>query len=187
LASLLWLARHQDPDGSWSPGAFSCNCVGAPCSGPGAGNFTAGLTGLSVLAFLGAGYSHLSGDLYISAERPGHVLPFGRVVKKAVAWLQDHQAADGSMGVDGPKGMYNHAIAALAISEAYGMTASRDLQGPTQKAIDYLVASQNPGKGWRYSARCGESDSSVTALNALTLEVYYRYANGFGGSPGSGN
>ena len=66
--------------------------------------------------------------------------------------------------------MYNHVIAAQALSEAYGMTASRNLEGPAQRAIDYLVASQNPGKGWRYSARSGESDTSVTGWAVLALK-----------------
>ena len=168
--SLLWLARHQDPDGSWNPQAFSSNCAGIPCSGPGEREFTPGLTGLSVLAFLGAGFSQLSSEKILTSEQPGRLVHFGRVVKKALAWLLAHQAADGSIGVGGPKSMYNHAIAALALSEAYGMTASQPLRTPAQEAVDYLVASQNPGKGWRYSARCGDSDSSVTGWAVLALK-----------------
>jgi len=168
--SLFWLVRHQEPDGSWNPRAFSRNCVGTPCTGAGEEEFTAGLTSLSTLALLGAGYIQLSGDKYLSREHPGRVFPLGRVVKKAIEWLLDHQELDGSIGVGGSKGMYNHVIAAQALSEAYGMTASRSLQGPAQKAINYLVASQNPGRGWRYSARCGESDSSVTGWAVMALK-----------------
>jgi len=170
--ALFWLVRHQEPDGSWDSKAFSRTCVGTPCTGAGEEEFKAGLTGLSTLAFLGAGYSQLSGERYLSKEHPGRVFPVGRVVRKAIDWLLEHQEADGSIGVIGSKskGMVNHAIAAQALSEAYGMTASRPLRGPAQKAIDYLVASQNPGKGWRYSARCGESDSSVTGWAVMALK-----------------
>jgi squalene cyclase len=160
--SLLWLARHQDPDGSWNARAFSSHCVGARCTGPGDRDFTAGVTGLSVLAFLGSGYSHLSQDMHFSGGHPARLLHFGRVVRRALDWLMDQQAPDGSIGLGGPKGMYNHAIAAQALSEAYGMTASRHLTLSARKAIDFLVASQTPGKGWRYSPQSGESDSSVT-------------------------
>src|SRR5207247_6108441 len=64
----------------------------------------------------------------------------------------------------------NHAIAAMALSEAYGMTASAPLKDPAQKAIDFLVAAQNPGKGWRYTSKCGDSDTSVTAWAVLALK-----------------
>lgn len=170
LAALRWLARHQEPDGSWNAGGFSANCAGPPCTGPGDKEFTAGVTSLSVLAFLGAGYSHLSRDMYATAERPGSLLHFGRVARKGVDWLLDHQAPDGSIGIEGPKPMVNHAIAALALSEAYGMTAAPSFKAPAQRAIDYLVAAQNPGKGWRYTARSGESDSSVTGWAVMALK-----------------
>jgi hypothetical protein len=66
--------------------------------------------------------------------------------------------------------MYDHAIGALALSEAYGMTSATVLQGPAQKSIDFLVAAQNPGKGWRYSARSGDNDTSVTGWAAMALK-----------------
>ena len=66
--------------------------------------------------------------------------------------------------------MYNHAIAAMALSEAWGMSGIEQLRQPAQKAIDFLVAAQNPGKGWRYTARCGENDSSVTGWCVMALK-----------------
>ena len=68
------------------------------------------------------------------------------------------------------KYMYNHTVAALALSEAYGMTASSPLKEPAQKAIDFVVASQNPGKGWRYSAKCGDNDTSVSGWAIMALK-----------------
>jgi hypothetical protein len=94
-------------------------------------------TAMALLAFLGAGYSHLSKDVYDD-------IPFGSVVKRGIQWLVDRQAEDGSfMGA----GIAAHAWAALALSEAYGMTASRPLQEPAQRAIDWLV--DHPAKDAR--------------------------------------
>ena len=68
------------------------------------------------------------------------------------------------------KYMYNHTVAALCLSEAYGMTASQPLKEPAQKAIDFTVAAQNPGKAWRYSAKCGDNDSSVSGWAVMALK-----------------
>ena len=170
LEALLWLGQHQDPDGSWSSDAFSSRCTGEPCSGPGGKGFTAGVTSLSLLGFLGFGFSQLSHDKYLSRQYPRRVINTGDVVRRALQWLQSHQAPDGSIGISGSKPMYNHVLAALALSEAYGMTASQGLKAPAQKSIDFIVASQTPGKGWRYSPNCGESDSSVTAWAVMALK-----------------
>jgi hypothetical protein len=66
--------------------------------------------------------------------------------------------------------MYNHTTAALCLSEAYGMTASQPLKEPAQKAIDFVVAAQNPGRGWRYSAKPGDNDCSVTGWAVMALK-----------------
>jgi hypothetical protein len=50
------------------------------------------------------------------------------------------------------------------------MTASQPLKEPAQKAIDFTVAAQNPGKAWRYSAKCGDNDSSVSGWAVMALK-----------------
>ncbi len=170
LAALKWLARHQSPDGSWSADKFSNQCASSKCSGPGVNSYDTGLTGLSLLAFLGAGYSHLSKDEFPDPANPGRMLKFGEVCKKAVQWLMAHQDPEGCVGERGEKYMYNHTIAALALSESYGMTSAQLLKQPAQKGIDFIVAAQNPGKGWRYSAKCGDNDSSVTGWAVMALK-----------------
>jgi hypothetical protein len=170
FAALRWLARHQGPDGGWGAESFQNQCVGGKCGSIGEKDYDAGVTGLAILAFLGAGYSQLSRDQTPDPMVPGRMLSFGEVVKKGLQWLLAHQDPEGCVGERGMKYMYNHAVAALALSEAYGMTASQPLKEPAQKAIDFLVASQNPGKGWRYAAKCGDNDCSVTGWAVMALK-----------------
>jgi hypothetical protein len=120
------------------------------------------VTGLSVLAFLGAGYTHLSKDTHDG-------LCFGDVVRKALQFLLSRQDVEGCVGARTSKYLYNHALATLALSEAYGITGSMLFKDQAQKAVDFLVAAQNPGAGWRYSARPGESDGAVTGWALLAL------------------
>ncbi len=170
IAALKWLAHHQGPDGGWGAESFQNQCSGGRCGGPGEKDYDTGVTALSVLAFLGAGYSHLSRDEFADPVQPGRVLRFGEVVKKGERWLIDHQDPEGCVGERGVKYMYNHAVGALALSEAYGMTASEPLRGPAQKAIEFLLAAQNPGKGWRYSSKSGDNDCSVTGWAVMALK-----------------
>src|SRR6185436_6435882 len=170
LAALKWLARHQGPDGGWGAVGFQGQCTGGRCSGIGEKDYDTGLTGLSILAFLGAGYTQLSKETFPDPANPGRVLNFGETVKKGLQWLLSHQDPEGCVGDRGVKYMYNHTVASLALSEAYGMTASSPLKEPAQKAIDFIIASQNPGKGWRYSAKCGDNDVSVTGWAIMALK-----------------
>jgi hypothetical protein len=81
------------------------------------------------------------------------------------------QDSDGCVGGrSSPKCMYNHAIATLALCEAYGMTESPILLEPARKAVDFLVEAQNPRKGWRYTARSGDNDTSVTGWCVMALK-----------------
>jgi hypothetical protein len=172
LAALKWLSRHQNADGSWRVTGYTdeCNKVskyasGGKCSpNPGRHDFDAGVTGLSILAFLGAGYSHLSRETYDG-------ICFGDVVRKGLQWLMSHQDPEGCIGSrQAEKYMYNHTICALAMSEAFGLTGSNLFKDQAQKAVDFTIASQNPDKGWRYSYRSGDNDSSVTGWAVMVLK-----------------
>jgi hypothetical protein len=170
VAALRWLARHQTKDGSWRADRFTAECQGNPCSGPGDSDYDPGVTSLAVLAFLGAGFTPMSKDELVDPAFPDRPLRVGPVVKKGLQWLVAAQDPEGCVGPRGPKYLYNHAIAALALSEAYGMTSAPVLQDHAQKAIDFLVAAQNPGRGWRYGAQCGDNDSSVTGWAVMALK-----------------
>src|SRR5262249_6806383 len=138
--------------------------------GEGDSSYDAGVTGLSILAFLGAGFSPLSKDEFPDPCDPNRTLRFGETVKRGLQWMIANQDPEGCVGGRGTKFMYNHAVAALALSEAYGMTASAVVRDPAQKAIDFLIAAQNPGKAWRYTVKPGDNDSSVSGWAVMALK-----------------
>ena len=83
------------------------------------------------------------------------------------------QQANGSIsclpGRDGRLG-YNHAIAGLALAEAYGMGKSPEIGQVAQKAVDYSIKQhQHPYSGWRYSAK-EAPDTSVTGWFVMQLK-----------------
>jgi hypothetical protein len=175
LDGLRWLARHQNPDGSWGAAALKDRCVpGTPCYDPKeyyTDNYDPGLTGLALLAFLGAGYSHESKqDIVDTALGKRHKI--GEIVKEGLIWLVHHQNPDGSFSKD-KSFIYNEALATLALTESYGLTHNRYWQEPAQHGIDFITQAQRPSPldakklwGWRYASRMevegiGDTDSAV--------------------------
>ncbi|MHC5009794.1 MAG: prenyltransferase/squalene oxidase repeat-containing protein, partial [Planctomycetota bacterium] len=162
-AALTWLAAHQDPNGSWGAEDFALWCDGdrqeERPDGLGRSYYDVGVTGLSVSAFLGAGYTN----------RGRH--PFAKVVAKGLRYLKNVQDTDGCFGSRSPpQYVYNHAAAALAMVEAYGMTGSPIFRGSAQKALDFIALCRNPYFAWRYGIKPGDNDTSVTGWMALPLE-----------------
>ncbi len=157
LGSLRALCATQRNDGSW------------PCAYPSeAGTITdVGATGLALLSFLGGGYSQLSKDEYPDPAHPGQTFRMGEIVKKSLQWILAHQDPDGWIG--GPGGsdaILNHAMAALALSEAYGMTSSQLLREPAQAAITHLVSRQSSNGGW-HRADAGLNGEILTSTFAV--------------------
>jgi hypothetical protein len=170
LAALSWLARHQGEDGGWCAENFPAKCGEKKCSAPGESDYDVGVTALALLAFLGAGHTHLSKSEVPNPVLPAKIHDFGDVVRKATRWLMARQDREGCVGERGVKYMYGHALATEALCEAFGMAPAETLKEAAQKAVDFLAAAQNPGKGWRYSAKCGDNDSSVTAWAVMALK-----------------
>jgi hypothetical protein len=168
--ALRWLARHQHLDGSWGATGMEDRCSGVPCRGDGRPELAEGVTSLAIMAFLGVGYSPLSKDTFVDPAVPERTLRFGETVKNGLRWLISRQDAAGCIGGRGPKFMYNHALATLALCEAYGMTAATPLKEPAQKAVEFLLAARNPGAGWRYGVCDGDSDTSVTGWALMALK-----------------
>lgn len=142
-AALAWLARTQAADGHWDARTHGAgrelHVAGRDRQGAGM-QADSGLTGLALLAFLASGHTHQEG-LYQDNVRRG------------VEYLIRVQADDGNLGVKATTYafMYCHAMAACALSEAYGMTGDPGLKRPVELAVVYTLAAQDPtGGGWRY-------------------------------------
>jgi hypothetical protein len=163
-AALKWLSQHQLPDGSWTfVHGLAC---GSKCKDNGtAAEAKNAATGLALMAFLGAGQTHLEGE-------------YKPTVFKGLSFLiRNMQASEGKIpswyvrGSGGSTGvMYAHGIAAIAMCEAYGMTKDPDLKQVAQAAINFIVYAQDPsGGGWWYNPRTG-GDTSVVGWQLMALK-----------------
>lgn len=120
LPALRTGAEHGDPEVR-----SRCSRVEARLASRCVGVSDLETTALAVLAFLGGGYSHLSKDVYED-------LCFGTVVKKGLQWLIARQDAEGCFD---RKDAAANAVAALALSEAYGLTGSMLFKGQAQEGV----------------------------------------------------
>jgi hypothetical protein len=163
--ALKWLAAHQSPEGMWEAAGFDKWCDGKPAAegqrpdGLGKALYDPGVTGLALCAFLGAGYTN----------RGNH--PFAKVVSKGLRYLKNVQDPEGCFGPRTTQHfIYNHATAALAMVEAYGMTESPIFKGSAQRALDFISLSRNPYFAWRYGVKPGDNDTSVTGWMMMALK-----------------
>ncbi len=159
---LDFFARHQFPDGHWSLHDLP-EGVQHEDAALGQMESDSAATGLALLTYLGAGYTHLD-DKHRA------------IVNRGVDWLVRNQKANGDLFTGGAEyaWFYSHGIAAIAVCEAYGMTRDPKLREPARKAIDFIIQTQHPTRGgWRYYLRDGvsiETDTSVTGWQLMALK-----------------
>jgi len=162
---LKWLADHQDvdSDGKWDSDDFMKHDPPEDkCDGSGGALYDVGLTGLSLLAFLGAGYT----DRGSKRENK-----YAKNVRMGLRYLMQSQAEDGVFGTRATHSfIYNHAIATLAMCEAYWMTGNPRYRKPAQEGLNFLAMARNPYMAWRYEPRGGENDTSVTGWCVMALK-----------------
>ncbi len=151
---LAFLARTQRKDGRWRLQDYDTEVL--------IRSDTAA-TALCILAFQGAGYTHRQ-------------FKYAPNVSKAISFLVANQKKDGDLYLpqdpasDQNGWLYSHSIAALALCEAYGMTQDPALREPAQRAVQFMVNSQDPQNGgWRYRPGRG-TDTSVTGWFMMALQ-----------------
>ncbi|MGI9519747.1 MAG: prenyltransferase/squalene oxidase repeat-containing protein [Pirellulaceae bacterium] len=162
--ALAYLARSQEPDGSWDPvkhnGGRETLVLGHDRKGAGANAQTA-ITGLSLLAFLASGHSHLEGE-------------HQETVRKGIEYLLNQQRANGSLAGNSRlfAQMYCHAMATFAISETLAMTGDQRLKPAVEMAVNYSLEAQNRRSGgWRYRPGDGDvGDMSQFGWQVLALK-----------------
>ncbi len=173
--ALDWLARHQDPDGRWDGGTaryedgtavqgdddFTVHCPpGQTCFGECAYcEADTALTGLALLTFLGAGYTHNDGK-------------FATTVGNGLDFLLAQQKPDGDLrGTSKAVGMYCHAMATLALCEAYALSLDDRLRTPAERAVSYVVRGRaRDGQAWRYEPSAPEGDTSILGWVVMALK-----------------
>ncbi len=138
-AGLRWLVAHQELGGEWSAQKWDRRCPTKDrCGGVAEEEYTPGLTGLSLLCFLGAGHTHKDGE-------------FSDTVRRAINYLRRLQTPEGLFDTPLRRNTYNHAVCTLAVSEAYAMTQNAELGRMASQGILYLAQAQQPGGGWDYT------------------------------------
>jgi len=150
--ALEWLARHQQPDGSWTGRDFP---HADEQGGEAQFDFDYALTGLALMAFLGADHTHMEDG------------PYRDVVERGVRWLVEHQGEDGDLRLG--ETMYSQGIATIALAEAHAMTGDPTLVDPVRRAVAYIEGARNDDEGgWRYEA--GQpGDTSVLGWQVMAL------------------
>ncbi len=155
---LEWLKNHQSDDGYWDCDGFMAQCKLNQCGDPGNALYDPGVSGLALLAFLGAGETHKHGR-------------YKKTVREGLKYLKQVQDPEGCFGPRTTNHFtYNHAIGALAMAEAYALTASPLFKQSAQQAIDFIHKAQNPYLAWRYGVRPGDNDTSVTGWMIMALK-----------------
>ena len=159
-AGLGWLARHQTSDGHWELHQ------GYPDAGRSYVKTDTGATALALLAFLGHGDTHMSGE-------------HQQVVEKGLKWLRTIQDPmtgdlhDQRQEQGRNAAFYAHSMATIALCEALAMTHDDQLRPTAELAVKYLIDSQHPDMGgWKYrplTQRVMSGDLSVTAWALMAL------------------
>ncbi|HRV81973.1 MAG TPA: terpene cyclase/mutase family protein, partial [Planctomycetota bacterium] len=116
-----------------------------------------GVTALAGMAFLAGGHF------------PGRG-PYGQNVERCLNFVVSCAQPDGYISASNTR-MYSHAFATLFLAEIYGMTHREDVRGHLQKAVDFIVKSQNEEGGWRYVPLDQSSDMSIVVCQVLALRA----------------
>ncbi|HLU40676.1 MAG TPA: hypothetical protein VK081_14920, partial [Planctomycetota bacterium] len=155
---LAYLASVQREDGGWGRRRRLHDKYG---------EVWVGKSALCLLAFLGAGHTHVSDTEHATT------------VRRSIDWLLQQQ--DPETGHFGETSSYSHGITTYALAECFAMTRDERLRPPVEKAVVWMLRNQNRGRdrrshgGWGYfSPMLRPEDrfarTSVTAWMVMALK-----------------
>ncbi|MBA4016832.1 MAG: hypothetical protein C0483_06570 [Pirellula sp.] len=155
--ALVWIAKHQLPDGSWSfDHRTSGDCRGQCRHAGTMSNARIAATALAMLPFLAAGETHKQGR-------------YKKEIDAGLKFLLRNMQSNGAL-TQGGGTMYSQALATVVLCELSAITRDRDLLKPSRTAMGYIVAAQDPrGGGWRYFPGM-PGDTSVTGWQVMALK-----------------
>src|SRR5262245_24441080 len=153
---LGWLRSHQDEDGGWDCDEFGKHDNRPKGADAGPAHHDVGVTALALLAML-------------AEADPLYDAP----IQRGVDWLTRHQGTDGFMGTTSLDAIYDHAIAALVLVEAYDLLRLERWRAAAAAGLAQLGKRHSRGAAWRYGFADGDSDMSVTSwcVDALAAGV----------------
>ena len=144
LRGLVWLAQHQNEDGSWGD------------QNKGA------MTGFGVLCFLG------HGELQ---DSPQFGKTVGRALTWIFENGTKNEGHLHMAQTFSSQGVYEHAICAYALGEYYTMTKDKRVVNLLKQAIAHIIEGQGPGGGWMYSYDKSGDDLSVSGWQIQALKA----------------
>jgi len=114
-----------------------------------------GVVGLCIAAFLAHGEDPVNG-------------PYAENIRRGLTYILSKQnKTNGYIG----SSMYNHAFAAKALAESYGVVDMPEIAPALKQAVDLILTAQKRNRqgGWRYTPESRDSDTTVTGCQLVTL------------------
>jgi len=156
---LDWLKAQQHPDGRWG---------GERTSSIDCHQRAVRLTSLCLLAFLAHGETPQSAE-------------YGETVQHAINYLLQQQHMDTGLFVSLAEnrpakggedlGVYAHAQAVYALTEAYALTCAPTLKAPVERGLAVIVAGQLDNGAWGNWYEQNIADSSATSWQVQALKA----------------
>lgn len=94
---------------------------------------------------------------------------YGGKLDRAISYLLAQGREHGGYLGSVHQGMYEHGLATLALSEAWGESDNDEIRDVLKKAVDVIFRSQAANGGWRYAPQPNDADISVTVMMIVAL------------------